>query len=625
MHLHGISGENFTFSGVNLFHLYPLLIMQLPIAVPGFFVCFLMFWSTESVRAQKSDWRDFANGKSIYANGYIDQPYVVVLPDESWLCVFTTGTLHEGEIGQHVVASRSTNQGASWSEPVAIEPASGPAASWVMPYQTDFGRVYAFYIYNGEEVTTLNGKSIRNDMLGWYCYKYSDDGGQTWSKRYRLPIRKTNVDRGNDWGGDVQIMWGIGKPISYAGGMLFAFTKLGKYMLDQGEGWFVWSENIATEREVEKLHWKLLPEGEEGLRNPAFGSVQEEQNVVSLNNGDLYSMYRTRMGYAADAYSRDGGKSWSLPEVARYADGRKIKNPRACPRIWKCDNGKYLLWYHHHSGDDFSDRNPAWIAGGIEKDGRIHWSQPEIFIYGEDLSYDTGRYSYPDLIEQDGEYWVTTTNKASGRLIPVDAALLEGLWSQLDPGTGPELPAPVADFTKQFLAGQGVIQLKSSDFDREGPLLEAGNPRGGFALELELVFSSLKPGQVLLDMRVENGDGVLVESVGYRQVQLSLMAGGKKGSWTSDPGQLAIGSSHRLSFLVDNGPKVIQVLLDGVLGDGGESRQYGWTRYDPDLGTIRLPERWAVNSGVVRAVKIYKRPLSVSEAMRAQAQALSGE
>ena len=96
MHLHGISGENFTFSGVNPFHLYPLLIMQLPIAVPGFFVCFLMFLSTESVRAQKSDWRDFANGKSIYANGYIDQPYVVVLPDESWLCGFTTVTLHEG-------------------------------------------------------------------------------------------------------------------------------------------------------------------------------------------------------------------------------------------------------------------------------------------------------------------------------------------------------------------------------------------------------------------------------------------------------------------------------------------------------------------------------------------------
>lgn len=594
--------------------------MQTLTAVLGTLFFFPLLFLTGPACAQKSDWRNFANGTPIYENGYIDQPYVVVLPDKTWLCVFTTGSMHEGEMGQHVVASRSVNQGASWSEPVAIEPASGPVASWVMPYQTDYGRVYAFYIYNGEEVTTLNGNPIRNDMLGWYCYKYSDDGGKTWSKRYRLPIRKTSVDRGNDWRGEVQIMWGIGKPISYAGGMLFAFTKLGKYMLDKGEGWFVWSDNIATEREVEKVHWKLLPEGEEGLRNPAFGSVQEEQNVVPLNNGDLYSMYRTRTGYAVDAYSRDGGKRWSLPQIARYADGRKIKNPRACPRIWKCGNGKYLLWYHHHSGDDFSDRNPAWISGGIEKDGRIHWSQPEIFIYGTDLSYETGRYSYPDLIEQEGKYWVTTTNKASGKLIPVEEALLEGLWSQLEPAAAAELPAPIPDFTKQILSGQGMVQLEVNDSFRRRPLVDAGNTVGGFTLEMDLMFSSLNPGQVLLDMREENGDGILVETAGYRQVRLSLMAGEKKSSWTSDPGKLTIGTPHRLSFLVDNGPKVIQVLLDGVLGDGGESRQYGWTRYDPDLGAIYLPERWTINSGPVRQVKIYNKSLSVSEVMRAQSQ-----
>lgn len=61
--------------------------------------------------AQTADWRNARNGDPIYTNGYCDQPYVVVLPDGKWLCVFTTNQNQEGAKGQHIVSTVSADQG----------------------------------------------------------------------------------------------------------------------------------------------------------------------------------------------------------------------------------------------------------------------------------------------------------------------------------------------------------------------------------------------------------------------------------------------------------------------------------------------------------------------------------
>ena len=55
---------------------------------------------------------------------------------------------------------------------------------------------------------------------------------------------------------------GIGKPVIVDPSVFFGFTKLGRYMLDDGEGWFFRSDNILTERDVEKIEWQMLPEGD---------------------------------------------------------------------------------------------------------------------------------------------------------------------------------------------------------------------------------------------------------------------------------------------------------------------------------------------------------------------------
>ena len=555
--------------------------------------------------AVAADARNVASGWLIYEHGYCDQPYVVVLDGGAWLCVFTTSSGKEGSQSQYVVATRSVDQGKTWSAPTPIEPPDGPEASWAMPLLTRFGRVYVFYSYNGDRVRALpDGKPARADMLGWYCARYSDDGGATWSDRIRLPVRPTACDRANDWGGQVQIFWGIGKPIVQADAALFAFTKIGKYMLDNGEGWFFRSENVLHERDASRVVWELLPDGEHGVRSPEFGSIQEEHNIVPMTDGSLYCVYRTTLGHPAESYSRDAGRTWSAPAFVRYADGRPIKHPRACPRLWRANNGHYLFWYHNHGGTDFEGRNPAWMSGGIEKDGRICWSQPEILLYSDDLSAATGRLSYPDLIEQDGRYWVTTTQKTRASVHEVDARLLEGLWVQ---------------DTRAEVAQAGLVRELRAPLAQDTPRVTlASLAEGGFTLEFGVTFNSLDAGQVLLDARTDEGLGFALVTNEEAAVEFRLADASAVSLWACDPGLLAPGKRHDVTVIVDGGPNIVSFVIDGVLCDGGARRQFGWGRFPATISMLETRETWRVAprlNGTLDLLRIYGRCLRTSEAI----------
>ncbi|MCC6724287.1 MAG: exo-alpha-sialidase [Saprospiraceae bacterium] len=584
-------------------------------------VAALFLWVKTSAQP---DPRNLANGHEIHTSGYIDQPYIVSLADGTWLCVFTTGKLEEGLEGQHIAASRSSDLGENWAAPIAIEPAEGPAASWAMPYLTNYGRVYVFYTYNGDEIKELKGDKIRNDMLGWYCFKYSDDGGLTWSKRHRLPLRKTACDLNNDWQGEVQIFWGIGKPVKTPNGMVFGLTKLGKYMLDKGEGWFFRCANIETERKPELLHWELLPDGEHGLRNPDFGSVQEEHSVIPMGDGSLYSIYRTKTGYLMAAYSHDGGHSWTLPQPAKYLDGRPIKNGRACPKAWRCSNGKYLLWFHNHSGDHFSDRNPAWLAAGVEIGGELRWSQPEVLLYSNDQSYETGRFSYPDLVEAAGRFWVTETNKFQARIHPVPDVILNGLWGQIDSSflqkASPKRP-PVLVFNEDSLKNEKLaVSGFPKNLDNGFIYLNAMRDTGGLSIEMTVQPKDFSDNRILLDARNDAGSGFYVRTMGYRQLELNLCNTETCETWTTDPGLLDIVRPHRVTFIADNGPKIILAVVDGQLCDGGVSRQFGWRHYSPFLGQVLSNRKKEIRilPEEMKALRFYDRALSVSEAVENQ-------
>ncbi len=376
-------------------------------------------------------------GHEIPSEGYCDQPYVVKLKDGTWLCVMTTGAGKEGSKGQLIVSTRSKDYGKTWEPLVGIEPATGPEASWAMPYLTASGRVYVFYTYNAENRREVAGAGKRVDTIGEYALKYSDDGGKSWSKeRWFIPIRATTIDHKNPYKGKVRFFWGVGKPILHKGALYLGFSKIGSYGRNWStntESWFLKCVNIESEEDPDKLKWELLPEGEEGLKSPK-GSVAEEVNLTALSDGSLFCTYRTIAGHPCHAYSRDDGKTWTPPAfMTNKPGGELLKQPRAANFVRKLEEGPYkgrfIYWFHDNSSQSWGERNPAYLLGGIEKDSPegkvIHWGKPVAILYDENPKL---RMSYPDFIWDDGALHVTETQKHVARVHRIPDALLKKLW-----------------------------------------------------------------------------------------------------------------------------------------------------------------------------------------------------
>jgi len=549
------------------------------------------------------DWRDLRLGKVICEAGYADQPYVLVLPNGEWLCTATIGPGKEGQTGQHIVAIISPDKGQTWSSPIPIESPEGPEASWAIPLLTPFGRVYVFYTYNGDNVRTLNGKPIRADVLGWYAYRYSDDFGRTWSNRYRLPLRVTACDRSNDWKGDIQLFWGICKPQVAEHRVLFSFTKLGKYMLEQGEGWVFASDDILQERDPDRLRWDLFPVGERGIRNDEFGSVQEEHNLAWLGGNTWYCVYRTTLGSPAHTYSFDGGKTWERPSLMTYEPGgRPLKNPRACPKLHRMEDGRLLFWFHNHSGKSYTGRNPAWLSAGQVKNGRVHWSQPEILLYDPDPKVG---FSYPDFFEDEGRLYVTETQKTVARIHEVDQDFLETLYHQ---GTPRSLPKEAP-----------LLEIKPGSFETEKPLTRHFDLTQdlGLTIEMCVTLNEDRPGTFLVDNRDSTQRGFAISLGNDHSYEFTIGDGKNTFLWSSDPGTVQVGKQQHVVIIVDAATQVVMMVVDGQLCDGGEHRQYGWGRWQQELhwvtgDRIRLHPSL---KGQVHSLAVYGRPLRVSEAV----------
>jgi hypothetical protein len=105
-------------------------------------------------------------------------------------------------------------------------------------------------------------------------------------------------------------------------------------------------------------------------------------------------------------------------------------------------------------------------------------------------------------------------------------------------------------------------------------------------------------------------------------------------SWDCDRHILEPDTWHHVAVIVDGGPKVITFVVDGVLCDGGETRQFGWGRFicsktppPRDLrvsridcsfseicGSESLKVAPALN-GQVKVLRIYSQYLRTSEAV----------
>jgi hypothetical protein len=597
------------------------------------------------------DSRHIATGREIPTESYSDQPYIVQTDDGAWLCCVTTGPGHEGARGQHVTTLRSCDRGQTWSDPVPVEPPDSPENSYAVMLKVPSpspvaGRIYIFYNHNTDNVREVKWHDgersySRVDSLGHFVCKYSDDHGRSWSEqRYDIPVREFACDRENVYGGSLRFFWNVGKPIIHDGAAFVSLHKVGKMgpgFFAQSEGVLLKSDNIFSERDPANLRWETLPDGDVGLRTPPGGGpVSEEQSYCVLSDGSFYCVYRSIDGYPVETYSRDGGHTWTEPRYKRYADGRVMKHPRAA-------NGKYLYWFHNHGGtfvqamsadmnrksaatnglvafggSPYDDRNPVWLCGGEEIDtpeGReIRWSQPEIVLYDDDPYV---RMSYPDLVEEDQTVYLTETQKDKARVHELNPELLAALWGQFDaagiagdallldlPGEGQTLPdaAPMP----------ALPQLLTRDSTRSD--YGTKDLRTGFTIDLSVRLTELTPGRVLVDSRASAGQGLALVTTSNGTLEIILNDGRTENRWECDRGLLSVDKQHHVTIIIDGGPKLILFVVDGMLCDGAEERQFGWGRFSPNLRHANGSDTLTISPDV-RSLRVYGRALRVSEAV----------
>ncbi|MEW6750856.1 MAG: LamG-like jellyroll fold domain-containing protein [Candidatus Latescibacterota bacterium] len=588
--------------------------------------------------AEPPDWRHIRCGWEIPGEGYCDQPYVVRTDDGAWLCIMTTGAGHEGQPGQHVVSRRSTDQGRTWTAAVPLEPADGPEASYAVLLKIPTGRVYAFYNHNTDDVRRVRaddppfsgGYCTRVDSLGHFVFRYSDDHGRSWSaQRHDVPQRLMEIDRQNADEGRLLYFWNVGRPFVLDGAAYVSLHKVGGFgegFFTRSEGVLLCSDNLLTEPDPQRLRWETLPEGDAGLRTPPGGGpVAEEHSYAVLGDGSLYCVYRTVDGHPACSYSRDGGRTWSTPDYQRYADGRPMKHPRAANFVWACGGGRLLYWYHNHGGRfvrqhaqrrtvAYEDRNPVWVCGGWEVDGPegllVRWSQPEILLYDDDPYI---RISYPDLVVEGGRYFATETQKRTARVHELDAGLLAGLWAQ---GERAEVARDGLLLDLEEGARQAPMPRLPA-FCRRSPVSPYGlqDLRQGFSLEVAVRLDSLEAGQVLLDTRLDSGQGLCLQTGDRGTVEVVLNDGRTESRWACDPGLLVAGRPHHVVVTVDGGPRIITFVVDGLLCDGGDHRQFGWGRFSPHLREANGGDQVVLGDVLCGRLRFYGRALRTSEAI----------
>lgn len=583
------------------------------------------------------DTRHIDFGSQIPSEGYCDQPYVVQTDDGAWLCIMTTGSGHEGATGQHVVSTRSFDQGKSWSDLIDVEPANGPEASYAVLIKVTTGRIYTFYNHNSDNIRKVqatnppypSGYCNRVDSLGHFVFKYSDDSGLSWSKqRYKIFVREMEIDRKNADSGRIRYFWNVGKPFIHNGSIYVSLHKVGGF----GEGFFTGnegvllkSENLLFESDPNKIKWETLPEGDCGIRAPKGGSnIASEHSYSVLSDGSFYCVYRTIDGHPGCCYSRDEGKSWSSPTYKKFSDGRLIKHPRAANFAWRCKNGKYLYWFHNHGGklirDDpgrrnnaYSDRNPVWLCGGVEvetNEGRcINWSQPEIVLYDDDPYI---RMSYPDLIEESGEYYFTETQKDIARVHKIAPDLLRGLWGE---------ESDWRNLRRRLILEESPVKNKSIGmpplplFNRRSAKSPYGSDdlRSGFSLEF-WVQSFVDEPHVMLDARKTDGRGFCLKYQGEGVIEFYMSDGRSCVTWCSDLYGVVTEKRNHVAVVVDGGPKLISFIINGAFHDGGEYRQFGWGRFGKEFRSANGSSKITLDS-CIDSLRVFDRPLRTFEAI----------
>ena len=210
-----------------------------------------------------------------------------------------------------------------------------------------------------------------NPSKWWGMVKSSRDDGRTWSKAHRLP---------DGFAGPIK-----NKPILLSGEKLLCGSST------EDDGWRVHME-LFWDHGKKQGKTEPLNDGKE------IGAIQP--TILVHGDGKLQVLCRTRQGRISDAWSTDGGVTWSKMELT------SLPNPNSGFDAVTLADGRHLLVYNHtttRKGRWGGPRSPLNVA--VSEDGKT-WKAALV------LENEPGEYSYPAVIQTpDGLVHTTYTWK----------------------------------------------------------------------------------------------------------------------------------------------------------------------------------------------------------------------
>lgn len=617
-------------------------------------------------------------------NGYYDSQNVVETRDEHGRGVLSVILHHsenrEGGPGLRLYGTRSSDRGRTWTPLAAIE---DPARQSHDGYQlvtrrADGGdRIWLFYGWNagsqyppGAPPGLAEMKRTDMQIDEGYWVRTSDDGGATWGPRALVPVRRTRIDRDNPWGGATIGMFLCDTPQVIDGAVYMAFQKTrdGAGETPGSEAFVLRSRDLLRVADPADATWETLPHGDEGLRAPAGElALGEEPHVLCVGAPDdrrLLCLWRTEVGRLAASYSGDGGATWDAPGWLTHEgplDGATpLRNPRGAitPLRLRAPGpdglARYLLLYYNNGRTDrlgYVGRRVAWLVPGrATRAGTIAWGQPEIALWWDGTGFEDRPDWNPDWAIVDGPGYADFCEREDGTLAMVESNKLAVRYHEVEPrlvwhlARQWELAGTTRDGRAWRWTADGGGSREAGAGTPAAPVLPDLRAGGGVTILLRVAgrladvagrplvaaWSTVTAalGEEPTDRRITKGwevsvrdDGELAlrvsDGFGIECVHETTIAGASR-AWD--------GAVHLVAFVLDGGPKVVSVVVDERLDDGGAVAPQGWARFDARLGEVGGAELVVDprGTGAVREVALYDRALLTTELVAAARSAVEG-
>ncbi|MEI6233833.1 MAG: sialidase family protein [Planctomycetota bacterium] len=227
----------------------------------------------------------------------------------------------------------------------------------------------------------------------WGMLKTSTDDGKTWSTGEKLP---------DGIFGPIK-----NKPIELKNGDILSGTST------ETNGWRV---HFELSPDAGKTWKKVEPTADTAGKNGGpINAIQP--SILTLTDGRLLSIGRTKEGSLFRTFSLDNGNSWSPLALTQ------MPNPNSGTDAMTLKDGRHLLVYNH----TLKGRSPLNVA--ISKDG-LTWSAALV------LESNSGEYSYPCVIQSsDGKVHIAYTwHRTHIKHVIIDPEKLElkpienGVW-----------------------------------------------------------------------------------------------------------------------------------------------------------------------------------------------------